>query len=171
MTREDYLTLRRIYEPKRPKLIIVAESPPASGLYFYDPTGAVTEPLFAALMKQAGILAATKEAGLRAFQRKGWVLADATYEPVNELVEPARNKVIVRDYPLLKEDLETLMDSGRPTPLVLIKANVCRILEDRLTKDGFNVLNHGVVVPFPSTGHQHRFHEAFAAILGGVAAD
>jgi hypothetical protein len=50
--RSAYLRLRRRYKPKRIKLIIVAESPPASGRYFYDPRGRVTEPLFAALTKQ-----------------------------------------------------------------------------------------------------------------------
>jgi hypothetical protein len=54
-TREQYLSLRRQYEPEAIKLVIIAESPPASGRYFYDPTGAKTEPLFAALITCKGI--------------------------------------------------------------------------------------------------------------------
>jgi hypothetical protein len=50
-------------------------------------------------------------------------------------------------------------------PLVLIKANVCRILEPRLAKDGFNVLNGGRVVYFPGTGRQKDFQLQFGAIL------
>jgi hypothetical protein len=50
--RSAYISLRRRYEPERIRLVIIAESPPASGLYFYDETGAPGEPLFAALMKQ-----------------------------------------------------------------------------------------------------------------------
>src|SRR4051812_45254487 len=46
--RDYYLRLRREYQPKIIKLIIVAESPPASGKYFYDSTGSTKEPLFAA---------------------------------------------------------------------------------------------------------------------------
>ena len=37
---------------------------PASGGYFYDPTGALGEPLFAALMKQLRLSPSTKEGGI-----------------------------------------------------------------------------------------------------------
>ena len=52
MRRSDYLSFRRKFEPASVKLVIVAESPPASGKYFYNPAGVVTEHLFTALMKQ-----------------------------------------------------------------------------------------------------------------------
>jgi hypothetical protein len=83
MEAHDYLSLRSRYEPENIRLVIIAESPPASGLYFYNPTGARSEPLFAALMRQLGISPISKENGLLEFQRRGWVLVDATYEPVN----------------------------------------------------------------------------------------
>jgi hypothetical protein len=51
------------------------------------------------------------------------------------------------------------------TPLILLKANVCRLLERQLSIDGFNVLNSGRVVYFPSTGRQKEFHRQFRAIL------
>jgi hypothetical protein len=53
MEAHDYLSLRSRYEPENIRLVIIAESPPASGLYFYNPTGARSEPLFAALMRPA----------------------------------------------------------------------------------------------------------------------
>jgi hypothetical protein len=85
LKRSHYLSLRRCYEPKNISLVVIAESPPASGVYFYNPAGAVTEPLFAALTRQLGLSPVTKKDGLREFQRRGWVLVDATYEPVNQL--------------------------------------------------------------------------------------
>jgi hypothetical protein len=141
-----------------------ARSPPASGLYFYNPTGARSEPLFAALMRQLGISPISKENGLLEFQRRGWVLVDATYEPVNTTKCSSRDGVIARDYPLLRDDLATLMPK-RSSPLVLIKANVCRILEPKLAKDGFNVLNGGRVIYFPGTGWQREFQRQFSAVL------
>ena len=80
--RNEYLAFRRKFEPENIRLVIVAESPPASGKYFYNPAGAVSEPLFAAFMLQLGFTPTTKEMGLREFQRRGWILVDATYEPV-----------------------------------------------------------------------------------------
>jgi hypothetical protein len=125
-------------------VVIIAESPPASGRYFYDPAGSNTEPLFAALMRQLQFSAVTKTVGLREFQQRGWILVDATYEPVNRFSAARRNRVICRDYKSLHDDLLALLPD-RSIPVVLIKANVCRILEPRLTEDGFNVLNRGRV--------------------------
>jgi hypothetical protein len=162
--RNEYHDLRHQYAPEAARLVIVAESPPASGKYFYDPSGATNEPLFTALMKQIGISPATKDDGLREFQRRGWVLLDATYEPVNQLTDSSRNSVIERDYPALRDELDRLI-SDRAVPLALIKTNVCEILEPKLSKDGFNVLNRGKRIPFPSSGRQREFHEQFAAML------
>lgn len=122
-----YKRLRKKYTPERIKLAIIAESPPASGKYFYDDKGKVSEPLFKALMKHIGFKSSpsTKADGLRRFQKRGWILVDATYEPVNnKRSNRQKAKVIQRDYVRLRRDLEKL---GSP-PLILIKKNVCQIL-------------------------------------------
>jgi hypothetical protein len=61
--------------------------------------------------------------------------------------------MVIRDYHLLRDDLAALLPD-RSIPIALVKENVCRLLERRLMEDGFNVLNHGRVVYFPSTGRQ-----------------
>jgi hypothetical protein len=93
-------------------------------------------------------------------------LVDATYEPVNTpgISNLERDDIIQRDYPLLRADLANLLPE-RSTPLVLIKKNVCQILEPKLHKDGFNVLNRGNSVYFPSNGRQPDFHRQFRTIL------
>ena len=100
LTRSDYHAFRRVYLPADLKLIVVAESPPVSGLYFYDPVGAVSEPLFSAFMQRIGVKPRSKDEGLRSFHQKGWLLADATYEPVNvdAYKKVERNGIIMRDY-------------------------------------------------------------------------
>jgi hypothetical protein len=167
MLRNDYLAARRRYEPENVRLVIVAESPPASGLYLYNPEGRITEPLFNALMKQLGYSCTRKSDGLQRLRQCGWLLVDATYEPLSHLIDNERSKIIQRDYQLLCDDLKSLTPD-RSTPLALIKADVCRILEPRLVRDGFNVLNSGNAIPFPSTGHQKQFHEKFGAILSSA---
>lgn len=163
MLRDEYLALRQRYEPEHVKLVVVAESPPASGLYFYNPEGRVTEPLFSALMKQLDWHGSDKAGGLRKLQQWGWLLIDATYEPINQMSGSQRLRVIERDFDLLCDDLKKSAPD-RSTPLILIKENVCRILEPQLVREGFNVLNCGLIIPFPSTGHQKQFHEQFAAL-------
>jgi hypothetical protein len=165
--RSEYIDLRRQYAPKPIKLVVIAESPPASGRYFYNPTGTIREYLFAALMRVLDLFPTTKEEGLLEFQRRGWLLVDATYEPVNRLTSLNKAKVIARDYELLRDDLKVLtLDLS--IPLILVKANVCRILEPKLRADGFNVLNRGSVVFFPGSGQQETFHKQFGAILASA---
>jgi hypothetical protein len=97
----------------------------------------------------------TKQEGLQKSQNKGWLLVDATYEPVNDPSKNA-NDIIIRDYPQLRSDLATILPD-RSVPIVLVKANVCRLLEPLLLNDGFNVINRGRVIYFPSTGNQSKF--------------
>ena len=165
-TRAHYLRLRRKFKPAEVRLIFVAESPPASGKYFYDITGTVTEPLFAAIMRDVlGQTPRTKTDGLRAFQDAGYTLVDATYTPVNRgLTNRERDNRILEDYPSLKQDLAKLTQR-KPIPILLVKANVCRLLEERLVADGFNVINKGTIVPFPASGQQGRFRTAATSIL------
>lgn len=162
--RNEYLAFRRRYEPENITLVVIAEFPPASGRYFYNPAGRSSEPLFAAMMGQLGLSPSAKKDGLLKFQQCGWVLVDATYEPVNEFTRSNRDRSIDRDYSLLRDDLARLTPD-RLAPLVLIKANVCRLLEPKLVQDGFNVVNRGIVAPFPSAGQQKRFREKFSLIM------
>jgi hypothetical protein len=161
--REHYLSMRRRYQPDAVKLAIVAESPPESGKYFYNPDGLVSEPLFSAFAKQLELKPSSKDEGLLAFQAKGWLLVDATYEPVNGYSDNLRNATILRDYPNLRTDLSEL---AAPR-VVLVKANVCRILEPRLLGDGFNVINRGRSISFPSHGQQSKFRDQFASVVMG----
>jgi hypothetical protein len=164
MQHSDYIAFRREYHPANVQLIIVAESPPVSGLYFYNRDGVVSEPLFSALAEQAGLKPTSKEEGLRALQAKGWLLVDATYEPVNSYDSTKRDAIIVRDYPRLRDDLLSLTQD-RSASIILVKANVCALLGSRLTTDGFKVLNRGQTIYFPSHGQQGRFRAQFADVL------
>lgn len=93
-------------------------------------------------------------------------MIDATYTPVNHdhLALQQRNKRILHDLPVLVEELREYVGPG--TGVVLVKANVCTLLEPILTAHGFPILNRGRTIPFPSTGQQNRFREAVREVLG-----
>jgi hypothetical protein len=90
------------------------------------------------------------------------------YEPVNKITDKARDEVIKRDYPLLFNDLAR-STPDRLVPVILIKANVCRLLEAKLIQDGLKVLNHSIAIPFPASGRQTEFREKFSAQLKSAA--
>jgi len=170
LTTVDYARFREPYTPTHPKIIFVLESPPISGKYFYNPEGRTTEPLFTAMMNDVlGLSAATKHEGLTEFAAHGYLLIDATYVAVN-IAGPigARNKAaaaqIQKDFPLLLAELQRCARAD--TKLVLVKANVCRLLEAPLLQHGFEVLNANRVIPFPSNGQQPEFRGLVRQVLG-----
>jgi len=160
-----YQTLRDEHQPPKIKIIFVLESPPASGKHFYDPNGSVIEPLFSAMMKLIGHQQASKADGLAAFSKKGLFLVDAIYKPVNQIEnDKKRNEAILSDLPKLIQDLKNTIGNHR-VKIVLVKANICRLLEEPLKTAGFKVINNGAVIPFPSHGHQKKFHNIIQELL------
>ena len=164
MNKDYYIQLRNKHLPEELKLIFILESPPASGKYFYNETGKTSEPLFNELMKAINFKPANKKDGLTFFKSRGFFLVDATYKPVNKLTVKERKDTIISDFNNLVSDLENIC-SGNKVPMVLVKANVCRLLEKDLLSKGFNVINRGIVIPFPSSGQQKRFHTEIKKIL------
>lgn len=168
MQKQYYLNLRKAYQPETTRIIFVLESPPASGKYFYNPDGPITEPLFKAMMKNVlKSQTASKADGLRMFKDAGCIIVDSTYTPVNHMPDSQADKVILEDYPELIEDLRKLARDSDPA-IILVKANVCRLLEKRLLHDGFNVVNRGRVIYFPSTGRQLEFQKQIEAVMSSV---
>ena len=164
MNRDFYLKLRNRYLPSKLNLIFLLESPPVSGKYFYDESGKTTEPLFSAFMKFSNYSPSDKSDGLEHFKNEGHLLVDATYKQVNKLKGKIRDYTILSDYNRLIEDLENLSPK-KNVPIILVKANICRMFDERLTERGFNILNKGIVIPFPSHGQQKKFHSEMLKVL------
>jgi hypothetical protein len=163
--KEYYLDLRNKYKPSTIKIVFLLESPPVSGKYFYDPDGRPSEPLFSAMMKVIGYKPTIKPDGLNAFSKKGLFLVNATYRPVNHIRNNRqRNGTIISDLPELIQDLKRTIGNQR-AKIVLVKANICRLLEEPLKTAGFNVINNGTIIPFPSHNHQPNFHKNIKKVL------
>src|SRR3989344_3527445 len=114
-------------------------------------------------MKALRIRASTKREGLQKFQKAGYALFDATYAPVNRLSRGKRNHAVSMSFDTLVEDLRR--NANKHAPIILIKANVRRILEKKMIANGFNVKNNGRAVPFPAYGHQAEFIRAIRAVF------
>jgi len=164
MNKDYYLRIRKKYLPSKLNLLFILESPPVSGNYFYDETGKSTEPLFSAFMKFLSYNPTDKKDGLEHFKSNGYFLVDATYKQVNKLKGKIRDYTILSDYSSLIDDLETLSPK-KNVPIILVKANICRMFDERLTERGFKILNKGIIIPFPSHGHQKMFHSEMSKVL------
>jgi hypothetical protein len=161
----DYHEMRKTFEPVKIKLVLLAESPPVSpdGRYFYNTAGSTREPLFKATMLAFGIVCKDKALGLREFQRRGVLLLDAVYEPVNKQLDKAkRGEAIERGYDELVERLSKLPPG---VPVVIIMASLYDRLFYRLKNSGVNVVKRRI--PFPAHNPQNidKFREELASIV------
>lgn len=167
-----YIEERDKYIPRRIKAVFVLESPPERGVgYFYREEGRVSEILFRSLLKTLlNLSPSTKVEGLQAFSKAGYLVVDPIYEPVNKLPDKEADKKILQNYNNFKKDLENLLGKEKSkTPVILIKENICRLLEKPLLEDGFNVVNKDVVIPFPMHYHTKEFEEKIKGVMKSVS--
>jgi len=153
----DYLGFRSLYIPKKIKTIFIAESPPVSGTYFYNPCGRITEKLFSGLMKALfNKLPSTKEEGLFWFRDNGYLLIDSIYTPLNDIKNKSRrNNLIYENINTLSKDLNSLGAKKYKTKIILIKKNAYQVCYKELIEKGYNVINNNFI-PFPSNGWQQK---------------
>jgi hypothetical protein len=157
--KNDYINLRNKYLPKKIKTIFVLESPPEGHGYFYDPTGKTSEVLFRAFMQLFKYEVTDKDIGLRKLAENGYVLMNPIYTPVNKFPDKEADRLILGNYSNFIQDLETLTRGDKTIPIILIKSNILRLLERKLLNDGYNVINKGLLVPFPLHYHIKTFLE------------
>lgn len=171
-TPQEYKELRNEYDPRKIgspiNFIFLAESPPESGDFFYDPMCLTKEFLFRALMDlvefkiDEEFTPVIKKEGLYKFQVSGCFLIDSIYTPIDKLRPNDTIRAIKNNYPNLKREVETYLSTN--TKIILIKATVYDSLFSSLTADEFPVINRHVKVPFPSNGHQNCFSNSLELI-------
>jgi hypothetical protein len=160
----EFVALRNQYRPEKARFCFIFESPPAHGGYFYDPSGRPTELLFRSLMKTLfGKNFDTKEEGLSHFQKEGFYLVNPIYTPVNKVSDKDADELILENYENFKKDL--IAENLQNTPLIIVKSNVWKLLKDKLTDDGFIVLNREQMIPFPMHYHFESFKEKVQKLL------
>ena len=96
---------------------------------------------------------------------QGYLLVNPVYVPVNKLSDKEADQVIVNNYQKFLSDLDSLITNNKDTPIVLVKSNILRLLERRMLADGYNVINRGLLVPFPLHYHADAFQERLMIIL------
>ncbi|MCL5410260.1 MAG: hypothetical protein M1324_00170 [Patescibacteria group bacterium] len=152
-----YIELRNKFIPEDIKIIFVFESPPENKGYFYDSNAKTGELLFRSLMEVLfNEKPKTKIEGLKKFQNSGYLLVNPIYEPVNKLSDKIADELILKNYPEFLKDLKNLT-KNKDVGIILVKSNICRLLENRLIGDKFNVLNNAKIIPFPIHYHFQQF--------------
>jgi hypothetical protein len=169
-TRSLFEKARLEYRPSKTRLLIIAESPPSSGGFFYFPKTIGKDHLFRETMKTIGLWPQSaqmprgvdKNPLLRSFQSMGFYLLDASTNPVNQMPNRARREAIRAQLPRLMEDVKR----AEPFNMVIVKSSIFGHVRSALEEAGFGsrVLNNRPI-PFPSHGNQQKYRSMMKRLL------
>jgi hypothetical protein len=147
------------YQPDRVKLLLVAEAPPAAtDRYFYFPDVASHDSLFryvARAILQREPTRSNKTSLLQELRDREVFLIDLKLDPVD-------GTPLIDCVPDLIERIRQL----NPRKIILIKTKVHDAAYEALVNAGLPVDPERI--PFPGSGQQKRFEEAFARALARV---
>ncbi len=169
---EGYRVAREAYRPERVRVLLIAESPPASGGYFYFEKTTGRDHLFRETMKALGLWPEDKSMPkgidkrplLRQFQSRDFFLIDTSLVSVDRLPSRERRETIVKGVSRLIEDVRNI----GPESIIIVKASIYALVGDALERAGFadKVLNLGAL-PFPSHGNQRKYREKLRSLMAG----
>ncbi len=153
---------RRKYRPRKIRLLLIAESPPSSGGFFYFPTTIGKDHLFRETMKALDLWpenepmpkGVDKRSMLRRFQSMGLYLLDACAFPVDKMRPMKRRGAVMQQMPRLIDDV---IDAD-PLHIFVVKSSIFKPVIIALRESGLRsrILNTGPV-PFPSHGNQRIY--------------
>jgi hypothetical protein len=162
LTSANFSRARRKYRPRRVKLLLIAESPPTSGGFFYFATTIGKDHLFRETMKalefwpnhQPMHRGVDKRSMLRRFRTMGFYLLDTCVSPVDKMRPVDRRKTVLTQTPRLIKDLV----SANPFHIFIVKSSIFNPVSQALKESGFlpRLLNVRPV-PFPSHGNQRVY--------------
>lgn len=148
------------YRPEQIRLLLVAEAPPAKlDRYFYFTDVTTHDSLFRYVCK--GLFGCTpardaKSEYLNRLCKMGVFLIDLSPEPI---VNDARPRIATA----LVHDLIERCRALNPKSILLINKNVHKLALSDMQKAGLPVVD--VAIPFPGSGQQRNFEQAFAKAL------
>jgi hypothetical protein len=158
----DFSGARRKYRPRKVLFLLIAESPPSSGGFFYFGTTIGKDHLFRETMKALEFWpedepmprGVVKRSMLRRFQAMGFYLLDTCVFPVDKLRPIERRKAVLSQTPRLINDVI----KANPLHIFIVKSSIFNPVSIALRGAGLmtRVLNTGPV-PFPSHGNQRVY--------------
>ena len=154
-TVHDRERLRRLFRPRRVRLLFVGEAPPHSGRFFYSRNSG----LYRAMRDSFQCVDATidDDKFLTVFKAAGCYLIDLCPEPVDHLDAESRKAARQAGEASLSQEI------ARMWPATL--APVLRPVADNVSRAAFNVDWHGPIIHLPYPGRWHRQRTAFIETL------
>ena len=153
--------VRANYRPERAVTLLVGESAPASGKFFYGDDETAFARHIRQAMQAAELLPDTIDhcKFLDRFKSCGWYLDDLVLTPVDRLAMPDRRKA----RRAAQASLARRIREYRPRAIVSLLMCIREIVEQAAGEAGSDA--ELFAVPFPGHGNQGRFREKMAVIV------
>ena len=160
--KRKYAATRARYKPDKVEVLLIAESPPSSGGYFYSETTIGKDHLFRETMKALNFWpvdrpmrrGCDKRPMLKKFGSIGFFLIDTCELPVDKLEPRQRRLSTIQGASTLPHRVREL----HPSQILIVKKTVFKPAWQSLSEAGFGekILNTKPL-PFPSHGNQRKF--------------
>ena len=170
LLRNSYAAARNKYRPSRINVLLVAESPPSSGGYFYAEKAIGKDHLFRETMKALKLWpidrpmrkGCDKRPMLMQFRSLGFFLIDICELPVDKMPPRRRRLSTIQGASTLPNRVKEL----NPGRILIVKKTVFNPARRALSIAGFEdrILNKRSL-PFPSHGNQRRFRRMMRFLL------
>ncbi len=166
----DFSRYRRKYRPRKVRFLLIAESPPSSGGFFYFETTIGKDHLFRETMKAIKLWpddepmhrGVDKRSMLRHFQSMGFYLLDTCVSPVDKMGPSDKRKTVLSQTPRLVNDVI----EANPSHIFIVKSSIFHPVSLALRESSVRsrVLNTGPV-PFPNHGRQRTYRSMLRRAL------
>ena len=170
LLKNRYATARNKYRPTKVDVLLVAESPPSSGGYFYAEKAIGKDHLFRETMKALELWpvdrpmrkGCDKRPMLEQFRSLGFFLIDTCELPVDKMPPGQRRLSTAQGAMTLPNRVKRLGPAG----ILIVKKTVFSPVRQALSIAGFEdrILNKKSL-PFPSHGNQRRFRRMMRFLL------
>ena len=159
---DSHAIARNKYRPKKVNLLLIAESPPSSGGYFYAEETIGKDHLFRETMKALELWPADrpmrkgcdKRPMLKQFRSLGFFLIDTCELPIDKMPPRLRKLSTIKGASTLSHRVKEL----DPSRILIVKKTVFNPVRQALSLAGFEdrILNNRAM-PFPSHGNQKKY--------------
>ena len=151
--------LRMQHLPKSVHVMMVGESPPAGGTFFYAGNSILFRHTVSAFEKAFEMSWSSNDAFLRFFMSKGFFLDDLCPEPVNHLPDDERHMICRAN----TKSLARRIAKYEPIALIVTPKSILDYVTDAMVLSGHEVQT--IPLPFPSRYRWRSYIEELAAFL------
>ncbi len=154
---------RYSYRPKICKVLLIGESAPAAGTFFYfgnSPLCTYTREAFTMAFPNANI-ANNNMQFLDYFRDFGFFLDDLCLVPVNNMENETRQQHNQENIP----SLATRLREYQPAIIICIMLGIREYVRESLIQSGLSATTEFHAIPFGGNGQQGRYRQKLAIIL------